>query len=193
MQLLFKASKELKQAKPLKSWSAQLYYYADQLLAAAEPVERQQLNELLAELSAELAAVHNDDVELQVIISWLEGMVAERKSSNGFLRGQLTFCSMLPMRSIPFKVIALLGMNDGEFPKIDRNPTFDLLAQNFRKGDRSRRGDDRYQFLEILLSARQQLIMTYIGQSISHNDAIPPSVVISELLEVLQCELRLRA
>ncbi|WP_031437251.1 exodeoxyribonuclease V subunit gamma [Methylobacter tundripaludum] len=187
MQLLFKASKELKQAKPLKNWSTQLYYYADQLLAAAEPVERQQLNELLAELSAELAAVHNDDIELQVIISWLEGMVAERKSSNGFLRGQLTFCSMLPMRSIPFKVIALLGMNDGEFPKIDRNPTFDLLAQHFRKGDRSRRSDDRYQFLEILLSARQQLIMTYIGQSISHNDAIPPSVVISELLEVLQC------
>ncbi|MCK9398056.1 MAG: exodeoxyribonuclease V subunit gamma [Methylobacter sp.] len=187
MQLLFKAGKELKQAKPLKSWSAQLYYYADQLLAAAEPVERRQLNELLAELSAELAAVHNDEVELQVIISWLEGMVAERKSSNGFLRGQLTFCSMLPMRSIPFKVIALLGMNDGEFPKIDRPPTFDLLAQNFRKGDRSHRADDRYQFLEILLSARQQLIMTYIGQSISHNDAIPPSVVISELLEVLQC------
>jgi exodeoxyribonuclease V gamma subunit len=188
MQLLFKAGKELKQAKPLKSWSAQLYYYADQLLSAAEPVERQQLNELLAELSAELAAVHNDDVELQVIVSWLKGMVAERKSANGFLRGQLTFCSMLPMRSIPFKVIALLGMNDGEFPKIDRHPTFDLLAHNFRKGDRSRRSDDRYQFLEILLSARQQLIMTYIGQSISHNDAIPPSVVISELLEVLQCE-----
>jgi exodeoxyribonuclease V gamma subunit len=185
MQLLFKASKELKQAKPLKSWSTQLYYYADQLLAAAEPVERQQLNELLAELSAELAAVHNDDVDLQVIISWLKGMVAEHKSANGFLRGQLTFCSMLPMRSIPFKVIALLGMNDGEFPKIDRNPTFDLLAKDFRKGDRSHRSDDRYQFLEILLSARQQLIVTYVGQSISHNDPIPPSVVVSELLEVL--------
>ncbi|TRW90260.1 exodeoxyribonuclease V subunit gamma [Candidatus Methylobacter oryzae] len=187
MQLLFKAGKELKQAKPLRSWSAQLYYYADQLLTAAEPSERQQLNELLAELSDESASVHNDDVELQVIISWLKGMVAERKSANGFLRGQLTFCSMLPMRSIPFKVIALLGMNDGEFPKIDRHPTFDLLGLNFRKGDRSHRADDRYQFLEILLSARQQLIMTYIGQSISHNEPIPPSVVISELLEVLPC------
>jgi exodeoxyribonuclease V gamma subunit len=185
MQLLFKAGKELKQAKTLKSWSTQLYYYADQLVEAAEPVERQQLNELLDELSSEFAAVHHDEVELQVIISWLEGMVAERKSSNGFLRGQLTFCSMLPMRSIPFKVIALLGMNDGEFPKIDCNPTFDLLAQDFHKGDRSHRSDDRYQFLEILLSARQQLIMTYIGQSISHNEPIPPSVVISELLEVL--------
>ena len=187
IQLSFKAARELKQAKPLRNWSAQLFYYAELLLAAAEPAERQQLNELLAELSAELAAVHKDDVELHVIISWLEGMMAERKSANGFLRGQLTFCSMLPMRSIPFKVIALLGMNDGEFPKIDHNPTFDLLAQNFRKGDRLRRADDRYQFLEILLSAREQLIMTYIGQSISHNEAIPPSVVVGELLEVLQC------
>jgi exodeoxyribonuclease V gamma subunit len=90
------------------------------------------------------------------------------------------------MRSIPFKVIALLGINDGEFPKIDRNPTFDLLSQHYHKGDRSRRADDRYQFLEILLSARQRLIMTYIGQSISQNTPIPPSVIISELLEVLQ-------
>jgi len=186
MQLLFKASAELKQPKPLKAWSMRLYYYADQLLVDADPVERQQLNELLAEISADLNGVHNDSVELPVIISWLEDRVAERKSANGFLRGQLTFCSMLPMRSIPFKVIALLGMNEGEFPKIDRNPTFDLLMHNFRKGDRSRRADDRYQFLEILLSARQQLIITYIGQSIRHDQAIPPSVVISELLEVMQ-------
>jgi exodeoxyribonuclease V gamma subunit len=186
LQLLFTASTELKHSKTLKVWSKQLYSYADQLLANADPVERQQLNELLAELSADFTAVHNDTVELQVIISWLEDRVAESKSTNGFLRGQLTFCSMLPMRSIPFKVIALLGMNEGEFPKIDRNPTFDLLTHNFRIGDRSKRADDRYQFLEILLSARQQLIITYIGQSITQNEVILPSVVISELLEVLQ-------
>lgn len=186
MSLLFKADADFKQPKTLKAWGAQLYYYADQLLQAANGVERQQLNELLAELSAELPAVHDDPVDLQVIISWLEGAVAEQKSANGFLRGQLTFCSMLPMRSIPFKVIALMGMNDGEFPKVDRQPTFDLLSNHFRKGDRSRRADDRYQFLEILLSARQQLIITYIGQSQANNEKIPPSVVISELLEVLQ-------
>jgi exodeoxyribonuclease V gamma subunit len=186
MQLLFQAGLEFKHPKTLKAWDAQLFYYADQLLPAAEPVERQELTDVLAALSIEMAAVHHDDVELTVMVAWLEDMIAERKSSTGFLRGQLTFCSMLPMRSIPFRVIALLGMNEGEFPKIDRHPTFDLLAQNFRKGDRSRRADDRYQFLEILLSARERLIMTYIGQSISRNESIPPSVVISELLDVLE-------
>ena len=190
LQLLFQAKAELKQAKSLKSWGAQLYYYADQLLGKsdlkANLIERQQLNELLLELSGTLADVHSEPVELQVIIQWLEGMVAESKSANGFLRGQLTFCSMLPMRSIPFKIIALMGINEGEFPKVDRKPTFDLIALNFRKGDRSRRADDRYEFLEMLLSARQQLIITYIGQSQANNEAIAPSVVVTELLDVLR-------
>ncbi|NOS75108.1 MAG: exodeoxyribonuclease V subunit gamma, partial [Methyloglobulus sp.] len=190
LQLLFRAKAELKQAKTLKSWGSQLYYYADQLLGKsdlkANLIERQQLNDLLLELSGNLAEVHNEPVELQVIIQWLEGMIAERKSANGFLRGQLTFCSMLPMRSIPFKIIALMGINEGEFPKVDRKPTFDLIAQHFRKGDRSRRADDRYQFLEILLSTCQQLIITYIGQSQANNEAIPPSVVVTELLDVLR-------
>jgi exodeoxyribonuclease V gamma subunit len=190
LQLLFQAKAELKQAKSFKSWGSQLYYYADQLLGKsdlkANLIERQQLNELLLELSGTLAEVHSEPVELQVIIQWLEGMVAERKSANGFLRGQLTFCSMLPMRTIPFKIIALMGINEGEFPKVDRKPTFDLIAQHFRKGDRSRRADDRYQFLEILLSARQQLIITYIGQSQANNEAIAPSVVVTELLDVLR-------
>ena len=190
LQLLFQAKVELKQAKSLKFWGAQLYYYADQLLGKsdlkANLIERQQLNELLLELSGTLAEVHNEPVELQIIIQWLGGMVAERKSASGFLRGQLTFCSMLPMRTIPFKIIALMGINEGEFPKVDRQPTFDLIALSFRKGDRSRRADDRYQFLEILLSARQQLIITYIGQSQANNEAIPPSVVVTELLDVLR-------
>ena len=186
LKLLFEASDNFKTAQSLTSWRLCLYDYAQILLSNADALERQQLNELLEELPAEFTHFGDDCVALQVIISWLESRVEERKSSNGFLRGQLTFCSMLPMRSIPFKIIALLGMNDGEFPKIDRQPTFDLIAGHFRKGDRSRRNDDRYQFLEILLSTREQLILTYIGQSQNHNEKIPPSVIVSELLDVLR-------
>ncbi len=185
LQMLFKAGRDLKRPQSLSEWSQLLFRYADELLAESNTLERQQLNELLQELGEHFASVHNLPLSLEVIISWLEGTVSERKSANGFLRGQLTFCSMLPMRSIPFKVIVLLGMNDAEFPKIDRQPTFDLMAQNFRLGDRSHRADDRYQFLEILLSARQQLIISYIGQSIQQNDDIPPSVIVTELLDVL--------
>jgi len=185
LQLLFKAGEDLQQARPLSDWQTLLSRYADKLLAKAEPLERQPLNELLAEMT-ELAAIHQHPLNLAVVLAWLEGRMDESKSSNGFLRGQLTFCSMLPMRSIPFQMIALLGMNDGEFPKIERNPSFDLIAHQPRLGDRSRRADDRYQFLEILLSARRQLIITYIGQSQRDNSEIPPSIIISELQEVLR-------
>lgn len=193
IQLLFKASDALKQPATLSNWGKQFYYYADQLMLAesqTELIQRQQLNEILEEL-IDNNQLHNEAVTLDVMIAWLESRISESRSSTGFLRGQLTFCSMLPMRSIPFKLIALLGLNQGEFPKIDRQPSFDLIAHNFRQGDRSRRADDRYQFLEILLSARQQLIITYIGQSIHTNEAIPPSVVISELLEVLENHYKL--
>ncbi len=196
IQFLFKASKELNRATTLESWSGKLYYFADQLLSSQssnEQLERQQLNEILEELSDKISTVHSEEVSIDVIVAWLESRVSEQKSSNGFLRGQLTFCSMLPMRSIPFKVIALLGLNEGEFPKVDRHPTFDLVGQNFRQGDRSRRADDRYQFLEVLLSARQQIIITYIGLSIHKNDDIPPSVVISELLDVLEGSYQMKA
>ena len=196
IQLLCKANTELSQARTLQEWSERLFYFADALLTkdhfdTPNQSGRQQLNELISELSEGLSEIHHDNVKLEVIITWLEATITERKLSTGFLRGQLTFCSMLPMRSIPFKVIALLGLNEGEFPKIDRHPTFDLLTQHYQKGDRSRRADDRYQFLEILLSARHQLIITYIGQSISENQTIPPSVVISELLEILAKDYRL--
>lgn len=186
LQLLFKAKEDFKSPKSLEAWSNQLRFYVKQLFGHNESLELQPLNELLQDLSVNVAAFHRDKVETAVVLQWLDGAISERISVNGFLRGQLTFCSMIPMRAIPFQVIALLGMNDGEFPRIDSNPTFDLISQHFRKGDRSRRADDRYQFLEVLLSARQQLILTYIGQSQATNETIPPSVVVSELIEVLE-------
>lgn len=192
LQLLFSASSKLAKNYTLAEWASHLLAYADLLFPVehiddtAQQAEKQQLNEIFLELSEQFATIHDQPVSLSVILAWLEGRIEEMKSSNGFLRGQLTFCSMLPMRSIPFKVIALLGMNEGEFPHIDQHLTFDLLGKDFQTGDRSKRADDRYQFLEILLSARQQVIITYIGQSISENESIPASVVIHELLDVMQ-------
>lgn len=190
--LLFSASDVLTQPRTLPAWSEQLYQYADLVFAQINPSERQELNELLADFAEKFPAVHQYPVELAVIIHWLEQAISEQKSASGLLRGSLTFCSINAVRGIPFQVIAVLGMNDGDFPRADKHPTFDLLAQNPRLGDPSQRADDRQQFLELLLSARQQLIITYIGQSLAQNQSIPPSVVISELLEVLEFDYQLK-
>ena len=95
----------------------------------------------------------------------------------------MTFCQLVPMRSIPFKVVCLLGMNDGAFPANDVALSFDVMARHPRLGDRSRRDDDRQLFLEALLSARQRLQISYVGQSIHDGKALAPSVLVTELID----------
>ncbi len=89
------------------------------------------------------------------------------------------------MRSIPFPVVCLLGMNDRVYPRAHKAPGFDRISAQPRRGDRSRRHDDRYLFLEALLSARHYFYVSYVGQSIRDNSPIPPSVLVSELLAYL--------
>ncbi len=125
------------------------------------------------------------EVGLDVIRVWLRKRLDSEGAGAGFLSGKVTFCAMLPMRSIPVKVVALLGMNDGSFPRQSRSPGFDLMSANPRPGDRSLRDEDRYLFLEALLSARERLYISYTGLSIRDNSIIPPSVLVSELLDFL--------
>jgi exodeoxyribonuclease V gamma subunit len=102
-----------------------------------------------------------------------------------FLTGGVTFCAMVPMRSIPFAVVCLIGMHYDNFPRRQRSLSFDRMAQEFRPGDRSRRDDDRYLFLEALLSARSCLYVSYVGHNIRDNSVIPPAVLVSELLDAI--------
>ena len=118
------------------------------------------------------------------------GAFLEQESQAGFLRGGITICSVVPMRGLPFKMLCLLGMNDGEFPRDTKAPSFDLIYQDAihhraRKGDRSRRDDDRYLFLECLLNAREQLYLSYIGKSIKNDDTLAASTVVYEFIDTI--------
>ncbi|NVN92908.1 MAG: exodeoxyribonuclease V subunit gamma [Desulfuromonadales bacterium] len=117
--------------------------------------------------------------------SWFTNRLRQVQKGLGFMTGGVTFCAMLPMRSIPFRVVALIGMSDGAFPRQSRPPGFDLIARNPRRGDRSLRDEDRYLFLEAILSARDCLYLSYVGQSIKDNSEVPPSVLVSELLDAI--------
>lgn len=113
----------------------------------------------------------------------LAARLDQERISQRFLAGQINFCTLMPMRSIPFKVVCLLGMNDGVYPRTLPPLGFDLMAQQVKRGDRSRRDDDRYLFLEAILSAQQRLYISFIGRSIQDNSLRYPSVLVTELLE----------
>ncbi|MCS5636938.1 MAG: exodeoxyribonuclease V subunit gamma, partial [Myxococcota bacterium] len=124
-------------------------------------------------------------LSLPEVRNQLDAWVARKPPSGGFLSGGVTFCELVPMRTVPFRVVCLMGLGDTSFPRIRRPPGFDLIARSPRPGDRSSREDDRYLFLEALLSARDHFLVTYPGQSERDNESYPPSVVVGELLDHL--------
>lgn len=97
--------------------------------------------------------------------------------------GVLTFSSLTSLRALPYRVVCLLGMNDGAFPSVNRPAEFDLMALRPQPGDRQRRLDERNLFLDLVLAARQRLYLSYSGRSIRDNSIAPPSVLLAELLD----------
>ena len=118
--------------------------------------------------------------------AWLGG-VDEPGAAHRFRAGGVTFCTLLPMRAIPFEVVCLLGMNDGDYPRRSMRSDFDLMALPglARPGDRSRRDDDRQLMLDALLSARRVLYLSWAGRSPRDNQVQPPSVLVSQLRDYL--------
>ena len=158
--------------KTLAEWAGELQSLCIALFAEPENPDVLDLSRIISELEEKYAHIHPYSVSFEIIEAWLQSVV-EICSSGGFLSGRLSFCSMLPMRSVPFRIICLLGLNDGEYPKQDYQPTFNLAARDYRHGDRSNRADDRYQFLEAIIAARERLYLSYIGQVYSDQQEYP--------------------
>ncbi|WP_185268695.1 exodeoxyribonuclease V subunit gamma [Halopseudomonas xiamenensis] len=116
--------------------------------------------------------------------AWLAS-VGQSSLSQRFLAGAVNICTLMPMRAIPFRHICLLGMNDGDYPRAQPPLDFDLMGNDYRPGDRSRREDDRYLLLEALLSARDGLSISWVGRSIRDNSERPPSVLVGQLRDHL--------
>jgi exodeoxyribonuclease V gamma subunit len=122
-------------------------------------------------------------------VSWppVRGMLTSALSlpeaGRGYLAGAVTVSDLVPLRSVPFRVIAVLGLDDDRFPRTSTEPGFDRLAEAPKPGDRSVRLDDRALFLETVLSARQRLELFYSDRSEVDGRKRPPATVLAELLE----------
>lgn len=133
----------------------------------------------------ETATTFTRKISIDGLLDFFQTEFNKILNESGFTGQGVTFAAMKPMRSVPFKVIALIGMNDKAFPRIEKTISFDLSGDP-RKGDRSVKGEDRYLFLETLISTRNTLYISYIGQSIKDNTALPPSTLISELQDFIK-------
>ena len=191
---LFATARDLEHPRSLADWRTNLHAIAERFFIAddeGEPALR--VLRYVIESLGESARVSdfNEPIPLDVLVAHLTQALTTTETGSGFLVGRVTFCALKPMRAVPFRAVCLVGMNDTAFPRHGRPPAFDLIAQQPRPGDRTTRDDDRYLFLEALLSARDVLYVSYVGQSIRDNSAIPPSVLLSELLDYVTSSFEL--
>ncbi len=126
-----------------------------------------------------------ESVEYEVMRRAVKEEFSRPLPPRAFISGKMIFSSLVPMRAIPFKVICIMGMNHGDFPRQITRPAFDLMNRAPRPLDPSPYDEDRYLFLETLLSARKKFIISYVGKTQKDDTPLEPSSVVSELLDFL--------
>ena len=172
--------------KPITEWAEALAQAADALTATSprDTWQRAELQRLLDDVVAE-AAGHTTELALEEIRAVLADRVRGRPTRANFRTGHLTVCTLVPMRSVPHRVVCLLGLDDGVFPRKGPRDGDDLMLDDPHVGERDARTEDRQLLLDALMAATDKLIVTYTGNDERTNLERPPAVPVGELLDVI--------
>ena len=156
-------------------------------LAAAAPDAGWQEVQLRGELGdlREQAAGSAGALGLSDVRALLSPVLAGRPTRASFRTGTLTVCTLVPMRSVPHRVVCLLGLDDGAFPRQSTRDGDDLLARDPWTGERDPGAEDRQLLLDAISAAGQHLVVTCTGADSRTNLPVPPAVPLSELLDAL--------
>ncbi len=131
----------------------------------------------------------DNPVPPEVLRAHFAAELGEADTRAPLLTGGVSFGRMVPMRLLPFRVLCVLGMNDGDYPRRDpaaglNQLTAELGTGRRRHGDRSLREDDRYLFLQLFTAASEVFYLSYLGADPRDGSAREPSVLVSELVDV---------
>lgn len=178
-------ARELAQPAPPAHWIGRLRELLDDFLLPPDDLAAFTIEQLRQELDVweqecEDSSFH-EDLTLPVVQDRWLSCLQKAGMAQRFTSGAVTFATLMPMRAIPFRHVCLLGMNDRDYPRPRTPAYFDLMEKDYRPGDRSRRDDDRYLFLEALLSARERFYVSWVGRSAVDNAPSPPSVLVGQL------------
>ncbi len=189
IEILTSYVKARKKKRTLADWGTYIHQLVENLVFSSETNETaedyQRLLQYIENLNL-LTATYNETVSFEVFKHSFLDIIATATRSASFASGGITFCSLIPMRSIPFKVVALLGMNFDKFPRRETPLSFDLMVAKRRRGDRNVKDNDKHLFLETILSAQEYLYISFIGRSAKDNSVHPPSALVDELVDYVE-------
>ena len=174
-------------AKPLREWLTALEHGID-LLASVDDDDAWQTSQLQREFGDVLTNADARDatlMRLPDIRALLDRHLAGRPTRANFRTGTLTVCTMVPMRSVPHRVVCLVGLDDGVFPRLGVVDGDDVLARDPMTGERDIRSEDRQLLLDAIGAATEKLVITYTGANEYSGQERPPAVPLAELLDTL--------
>jgi exodeoxyribonuclease V gamma subunit len=187
----------------LRHWLAQLAEAAD------APSWADRLRKLLAELFGdggdaawelppllaaidgwqEAAEASGLNLDAAVLAAVLDEALAVDSGRFGHRSGSLTISALEPMRAIPHRVIVLMGLDAGGFPRQSSRPGFHLMERERLLGDPQPADQDRYALLEALLSARDHLLISWSNRDDRNGEELPPAGPVRQWLQWLESEL----
>ena len=182
-------------AQPVAGWARAIAQAADMLTSTGErdAWQRAELQRLLDDVVEQASAGARADTTA-LLAPEVRALFAERLQGRptraNFRTGHLTICTLVPMRSVPHRVVCLLGLDDGAFPRRAHRDGDDLMLADPQVGDRDTRTEDRQMLLDALLAASDRLIVTYTGNDERTNAPRPPAVPVGELLDVVDRTVR---
>jgi exodeoxyribonuclease V gamma subunit len=173
--------------KPVAGWVATLRDAADALCAVPDrdAWQRDQLERMLDDVAAQAEGAPRPELSLAEVHALLADRLRGRPTRANFRTGHLTVCTLVPMRSVPHRMICVMGLDDGAFPRHGAPDGDDVLARDPRVGDRDVRGEDRQLLLDALMAATERLVIAYAGGDERTNAPLPPAVPVGELLDVV--------
>jgi exodeoxyribonuclease V gamma subunit len=147
-----------------------------------------QVPQLERELDRVADAGRGRDTELRLadVRSLLEATTRPRPTRANFRTGNVTVATLVPMRSVPHRVVCLVGLDDGVFPRSTITDGDDVLARGPMTGERDPRSEDRQLLLDAVLAAREKLVVTYTGANEHSGQVRPPAVPLGELLDAVE-------
>jgi exodeoxyribonuclease V gamma subunit len=181
------ATDRLTGTRPLDHWLAALDDAVSSLtaVAAADGWQSGQVQRELGRVRRAAAGLDDVDLRLPDVRALLSDRLAGRPTRANFRTGTLTVCTMVPMRSVPHRVVCLLGLDDGVFPRQGAVDGDDVLARDPMTGERDARSEDRQLLLDAIMAATQTLVVTYTGANEVSGRPRPPAVPLGEVLDAL--------
>jgi exodeoxyribonuclease V gamma subunit len=185
------AADTLSISQPVDAWIEAVRGAADTLTATGEREawQRRELDRILDDVAAESnrdAQPSAATLELADIRALLAERLRGRPTRANFRTGHLTICTLVPMRSVPHRVVCILGLDDGEFPRRAYRDGDDLMLVDAHVGERDARSEDRQMLLDALLAATERVVITYTGNDERTNGRRPPAVPVGELLDMVE-------